>query len=140
MTFTPDGPAPPGIPLLGCSPPHRGEVQVGLWGGLVWAQTKVQSLDLGSTCMGTNTGTIYGLREHLYGHKHRYNLRDLGTVVWAQTQVQSMDLGSTCTNTGTIPGLRDHLYVCTTGVCMCVCVCMYVRGVCMVYQTQHLYR
>src|SRR6218665_1067516 len=76
------------------------------------AQTKVQSLDLGNTCMGTNTGTISGLREHLYGHKQRYNPWTLGALVWAQTQVQSLDLGSTCmgTNTGTISGLREHLY------------------------------
>jgi len=33
MAFTPDGIAPPGIPLLGCSPPHHDEVQNGLWGG-----------------------------------------------------------------------------------------------------------
>src|SRR6218665_713153 len=33
MAFTPDGIAPPGIPLLGCSPPHHYEVQNGLWGG-----------------------------------------------------------------------------------------------------------
>src|SRR6218665_2672029 len=33
MAFTPDGIAPPGIPLLGCSPPpHHDEVQNGLWG------------------------------------------------------------------------------------------------------------
>jgi len=41
MTFTPDGTAPPGIPLLGCSPHHHGEVQVGLWGAYmsyVWAK------------------------------------------------------------------------------------------------------
>src|SRR6218665_1093975 len=35
MAFTPDGIAPPGIPLLGCSPPHHYEVQNGLWGGLI---------------------------------------------------------------------------------------------------------
>src|SRR6218665_1623806 len=32
MAFTPDGIAPPSIPLLGCSPPHNDEVQNGLWG------------------------------------------------------------------------------------------------------------
>src|SRR6218665_4000988 len=31
MAFTPDGIAPPGIPLLGCSPPNHNEVQNGLW-------------------------------------------------------------------------------------------------------------
>src|SRR6218665_3790228 len=34
MAFTPDGIAPPGIPLLGYSP-HRDEVQNGLWGPLL---------------------------------------------------------------------------------------------------------
>src|SRR6218665_1249640 len=33
MAFNPDGIATPGIPLLGCSPPHHDEVQNGLWGG-----------------------------------------------------------------------------------------------------------
>jgi len=32
MAFTPDGIAPPGIPLLGCSLPNHDEVQNGLWG------------------------------------------------------------------------------------------------------------
>jgi len=32
MAFTPDGIAPPGIPLLGSSPhSHHGEIQTGLW-------------------------------------------------------------------------------------------------------------
>src|SRR6218665_2400544 len=31
MAFIPDGIAPPGIPILGCSPPHHDEVQNGLW-------------------------------------------------------------------------------------------------------------
>src|ERR1043165_10029550 len=31
-TFTTDGIALPGTPLLSRSPPHHGEVQVGLWG------------------------------------------------------------------------------------------------------------
>src|SRR6218665_2791814 len=31
MAFTSDGIAPPGIPLLGCSPPNHNEVQNGLW-------------------------------------------------------------------------------------------------------------
>src|SRR6218665_884915 len=34
MAFTPDGIAPPGIPLLGCSPPHHYEVQNGLGGSI----------------------------------------------------------------------------------------------------------
>ena len=34
MVFTPDGIAPPGILLLGCSPSHHDEVQNGLWGRL----------------------------------------------------------------------------------------------------------
>jgi len=32
MAFTPDGIAPPGIALLGCSPHHYDEVQNGLCG------------------------------------------------------------------------------------------------------------
>ena len=33
MAFiTPDGIASPGIPLLGCLPPHHYEMQVNLWG------------------------------------------------------------------------------------------------------------
>src|SRR6218665_971477 len=37
MAFTPDGIAPPGIPIhvLGCSPPNHDEVQNGLWGALL---------------------------------------------------------------------------------------------------------
>ena len=36
MAFTPDGIAPPGIPLLDSSPPHHDEAQNGLWGSLAW--------------------------------------------------------------------------------------------------------
>jgi len=44
MAFTPDGIAPPGIPLLGCSPPQHYEVQNGL-GGLGGIQyTNVQQI------------------------------------------------------------------------------------------------
>jgi len=47
MAFTPDGIAPPGIPLLGCSPPHHDEVQNGLWG----AETIGVSQLLGGACV-----------------------------------------------------------------------------------------
>src|SRR6218665_5416 len=35
MTFTPDGPAPPGIPLLGCSPPTAVRCRL-VWGSLLY--------------------------------------------------------------------------------------------------------
>src|SRR6218665_3179129 len=46
MTFTPEGPAPPGIPLLGCSPPTAVRCRLVFGGILVYFRHKADTLKL----------------------------------------------------------------------------------------------